>query len=66
MQEVFSHMKSMMKATLDADPKVRHDAFQELDENKFIDLVFLTVIHARFAGFADETTFVTMISRVIY
>jgi TetR/AcrR family transcriptional regulator, cholesterol catabolism regulator len=66
MQEVFTHMKAMMKATLDDDPKVRPDAFKDLDENKFIDMVFLTVVHARFAGFADENTFVTMISRVIY
>ena len=66
MQDVFSHMKGMMRMVLDADPKVRSDAFGDLNEDKFIDMVFLTVVHARFAGFADEKTFVTMISRVIY
>lgn len=64
--EVFAHMKGMMKRTLDQDKKVRKDAFKTMDETNFIDVVFLAVVYSRLEKVDDRGALNEMIKRSLY
>jgi AcrR family transcriptional regulator len=60
------HLKEQMKAVLDADPKVRKDVFQTMDEEEFIDLVFTSLLYSFLARKDETKTLKAMVSRILY
>lgn len=65
-ERVFAHMKSRMRSTLDQDPKVRKDAFYSLDEDQFIDLIFLDIVYSHLEGWDDEKGVLALIEKTLY
>jgi AcrR family transcriptional regulator len=60
------HVQLMMKEALEKDKKVRPDAFTDLDEDQFIDLVFLALLNSFSSKKNEIGSLEEMVRRTIY
>lgn len=65
-EATFNHMKEMMLSTIKSDPKIRKDAFNQLDQRQFVDLIFLDVVYSELENWNDELGLKELINRAIY
>jgi AcrR family transcriptional regulator len=61
-----NHLEEEMKIALEKDPKLRKDAFKNIDEKEFIDLVFTSLLYTYLEKKREIETLKKMVSCIIY